>query len=452
MRVLKNERLEKEVLLTLSKSDLERDVLTELLSQSHQVKKHGFRSGKIPPSLLFQERGQQAIDAVVHKAVLNAADEIIGDKPLGAPLGYQIENPFTGSSLSDLVDLDIKVHAVFAPEMDDIVWKDVHLDRCIPVPTEEEVNVSMAERAGRVMTSVALDEKRPAAIGDTLVYTMTYTHKDGTIKEMGGSFQLGSNTLPEEFEKTLEGITEGHVVSEGIKVPGDFPDKSLAGKKVNFKINFREIRQTVPHQADEEFAKSQGFETLDALREVVRKSLVDSGEVLSGMILRDSLKKKLGTFQAFDVPASWMESALSALKRDAERKALGSAPSGDATDGDSVGSSNTMDSVQDSVLAEKALARVRANCVIQKVVRDQRFSVSDGELFAYAKAMAQSEGRSIDEVVGFLRRNKNVVDRISSEIQERKALDWMSGQCTIEDKEVSFDGLKSLFGAAEDSI
>lgn len=451
MRVLKNERLEKEVLLTLSKSDLERDVLTELLSQSHQVKKHGFRSGKVPPSLLFQERGHQAIDAVVHKAVLNAADEIIGDKPLGAPLGYQIENPFTGSSLNDLVDLDVKVHAVFAPEIGDIVWKDVHLDRCVPVPTEQEVDASMAERAGRVMTSVALDEKRPAAIGDTLVYTMTYTHKDGTVKEMEGSFRLGSNTLPEEFEKTLEGITEGHVVSEGIKVPGDFPDKSLAGKKVNFKINFREIRQTVPHQANEEFAKSEGFDTLAALREVVRKSLVDSGDVLSGMILRDSLKKKLGTVQTFDVPESWMQSALSILRRDAERKALGSGQSDDSTD-ESVVASSKLTSVQESALAEKAVARVRANCVIQKVVRDQRFSVSDAELFAYAKAMAQSEGRPIDEVVGFLRRNKNVVERISNEIQERKALDWMSVQCTIEDKEVSFGGLKDLFGASEDSI
>jgi FKBP-type peptidyl-prolyl cis-trans isomerase (trigger factor) len=95
---------------------------------------------------------------------------------------------------------------------------------------------------------------------------------------------------------------------------------------------------------------------------------------------------------------------------------------------------------------------VRADCIIQKVVRDQRFSVSDAELFAYAKAMAQSQKRSIDEVVGFLRRNKNVVDRMSNEIQERKALDWRSGQCTIEDKEVSFEGLKDLFGAAEDSL
>ena len=448
MRVLKNERLEKEVLLTLSKSELERDVLTELLSQSHQVKKHGFRSGKVPPSLLFQERGQQAIDAVVHKAVLNAADEIIGDKPLGAPLGYQIENPFTGSSLNDLVDLDIKVHAVFAPEIDDIAWKDVHLDRCIPVPTEQEIDASVAERAGRVMTSVALIEKRPAAIGDTLVYTMTYTHKDGTVKEMEGSFQLGSNTLPEEFEKTLEGITEGHIVSEGIKVPGDFPDKSLAGKKVNFKINFREIRQTVPHQADETFAKSQGFETLDALREVVCKSLVDSGEVLSGMVLRNSLKKQLGTLQAFDVPASWMQSALSALRRDAERKY---SSSDDSTD-EGVADSSKLTPDQESALAEQAVARVRADCIIQKVVRDQRFSVSDAELFAYAKAMAQSQKRSIDEVVGFLRRNKNVVDRMSNEIQERKALDWMSSQCTIEDKEISFEGLKDLFGAAEDSL
>ena len=446
MHVLKNERLEKEVLLTISKSDLERDILTELLSESHQVKKHGFRSGKIPPALLFQERGQHAIDAVVHKAVLGAADEVIGERVLGAPLGYQVENPFTGSSLSDLTDLTVKVHAVFAPEISEIVWKDVHLERCIPAPTDKEVDLDVSGRAGKVMTSVALSEKRPAAIGDTLLYTMTYTHKDGTVKEVEGSFQLGSNTLPEEFEKSLEGIAEGHVVREGLKVPKDFPDKSLAGKKVDFSITFREIRQTVPHQANEEFAKSQGFETLDALRDAVRKSLVESGEVLSGMILRQDLKKKLGSLQSFDVPESWLRSAVESLKRANDRKLSLSGDSSGPVKG-----AEKMDSDGEKALQDSALARVRANCVVQKIVQDQRFSVTDSELFAYAKAMAQNEGRSIDDVVGFLRRNKGVVDRISSEIQERKALDWMSAQCAIEDKEVSFDGIKDLF-AAEDSI
>ena len=441
MRVLKNERLEKEVLLTISKSDLERDVLAELLSQSHHVKKPGFRSGKIPPTLLFQERGQQAIDAVVHRAVLHAADDIIDHKPLGAPLSYHIDETFSAHSLQDLRDLDVRVQAVFAPEISDVVWTDIHLDRYIPVPTDQEIDSSIAERAEKAMTSVPLKEKRAASIGDTLVYTMTYTQKNGAVKEVKGAFQLGSKTLPEEFESSLVGITEGHSVGEGLKVPKDFPDKSLAGKKVDFNIIFHEIRETVPHQVNEEFAHSQGFKTLDDFREKVRKSLIESGEMLSNILLRDHLQKKFGLLQSFDVPDSWVQSAVQALRREYEEKKKS----------DDSDETITIEGGEKSI-QEEAVARERANCVVQKIIRDQNISVTDAELFGYAKAMAQSEGQPLDDVVSFLRRNKNVVDRISNEIQERKALGWISNQCTIEDKEVSFDAIKELFNQRGGSV
>jgi len=446
MRVLKNERLEKEVLLTISKNDLLRDLHAELLSQSHKVKKHGFRSGKIPVAILFQERGAQAIDAVVHQSVLNAFSDVVGERELASPLGYAIETPLNGLSLETLSDIDVKIHAVFAPEVAEIQWKDIALNHYIPNPTDQEIDTNVAERASRAMTSVALEEKRPAEVGDTLVYTMTYTHQDGSVKNVDGSFQLGSNTLPAEFEQTLSGITEGHVLSESLKVPKDFPDKSLAGKKVNFSITFHEIRATVPHQVNEEFAKSQGFETVEAVRDAARKSLVESGEVLADLVLRRSLKEKLGQVEVFDVPESWAQGALESLKKDFLRslknKASDESNPQDATEPETIKESDEKE------LREKALGLVRANCIIQKIIREQQLSVKDSELLGYARAMAQSEGKSIDDVVGFLRRNKSMVDRISEDILERKALMWISDQCTKEDKEISFEDLKAIFNGA----
>jgi len=431
MRVLKNERLEKEVLLTISKNDLLRDVHSELLAQSHQVKKHGFRSGKIPTKVLFQERGTQALDAVVHKAVLEAFSEIVGDRKLAAPLGYAIETNLDGISIENLPDVDVRVNAVFAAEILDISWKDIALDHYITHPSDEEVDANVLERAQQVMTSLPLSEKRPAAIGDTLVYTMTYTHQDGTVKEVEGSFQLGSNALPKEFESTLDGISEGHIMSESLKVPKDFPDKTLAGKKVKFTIAFHEIRATVPHQANEAFATSQGFENLDAVRAVARKSLVESGEVLSDLLMRNTLKEKLGRVEDFDVPESWVQKALESLKRAHIQK---------------IGSSGAeIDAETEKKLHEKALRMVRSNCIVQKIINEQEFSVKDAELLGYARAMAQSEGKPLDDVVAFLRRNKSVVERISQDIQERKALNWMSSQCSKEDKEVSVQKLKDIF-------
>lgn len=443
MRVLKNERLEKEVLLTISKNDLLRDLHAELLSQSHKVKKNGFRSGKIPLGILFQERGPQALDSVVHQCVLKAFSDVVGERDLAAPLSYGVETDLNGLSLETLSDIDVKIHAVFAPEIPEIKWEDIALSHYIPHPTDAEIDANVADRASKSMTSVALTEKRPAEIGDTLIYTMTYTHQDGSVKTVDGAFQLGSNTLPEEFEKTLTGISEGHVMSESLKVPKDFPDKSLAGKKVNFSITFHEIRATVPHEPNEEFAKSQGFENLEAVRHGARKSLVESGEILSDVVLRRDLKEKLGQVAIFDVPDSWVQRAFHALKRDF-LNSLKHGASEEANPQDNHESPDLTASDEEA-LREKALGSVRSNCIVQKIIREQQLTVKDSELLGYARAMAQSEGKSIDDVVGLLRRNKAMVDRISEDILERKALIWISKHCNQEEKEIAFEDLKNLF-------
>ncbi len=440
MRILRDDRLEKEVLLTISKNDFSRDLHAELLSQSRHVKKHGFRSGKIPAKILFQERGGEAIDRIVRQAVSHAFSDIVGGRTIATPLSYRIETPFQSITLDNIPDIEVHVHAIFVPEIGEIAWKDIVLQRYIPCPTETEIDQRVAERAQRAMTSVPLATKRPSVKGDTLVYTMKYIHQDGSVKETEGSFQLGSKTLPAEFEDVLEGIHEGHVLTERMRVPKDFPDASLAGKKVEFSITFHEIRETVPYQPDESFAKAQGFETLEDLRQEVKKSLIDSGEVLSELVLRKALQAKLGVVSSFDVPDSWVQNTLNALKKAHVRKLKASNPDGSAGSDESM-----IDAAMEKTLYEQALQRVRSDCVVQKVISENSFPVKDGELLNYARAMAQSEGKTLDEVVSILRKNKDLVERISQDIQERKALLWIANQCATEDKDVDLSTLNDCF-------
>jgi len=58
--------------------------------------------------------------------------------------------------------------------------------------------------------------------------------------------------------------------------------------------------------------------------------------------------------------------------------------------------------------------------------------------------MARAEGKSLDDVVGFLRRNNSLVERIVNEIKEHKALKWISTECSKEDKDLSLEDLNNL--------
>jgi trigger factor len=102
--------------------------------------------------------------------------------------------------------------------------------------------------------------------------------RDGNPFEGGSSERmpliLGDERFIPGFESNLEGMRVGESKEFDVTFPDDYPETTLAGKPVHFRVELKELREKVLPEADDAFAQSMGdFVDMAALRSEVRGRL-----------------------------------------------------------------------------------------------------------------------------------------------------------------------------------
>jgi trigger factor len=120
-------------------------------------------------------------------------------------------------------------------------------------------------------------EDRAVKDGDYLIIAFE-GRRDGETFEGGSSDRypivVGAGRMIPGFEEALVGLAIGEEKRFGLTFPDDYPDKTLAGKPVEFTVTVHEIREKVLPPLDDDLATSLGeYADLDALRAEVRERL-----------------------------------------------------------------------------------------------------------------------------------------------------------------------------------
>jgi len=264
---------------------------------------------------------------------------------------------------------------------------------------------------------------------------MNYDDGKGHSKVINGQFQLGTNTLPKEFEDALEGVDEGFVLKEKIKVPADFAHTALAGKKVSFSITFHEIRDTVPFEVGDAFAQHQGSEDLAAYRLKVREDMIETDTSLAHILQRRVVSKALMKVLDFDVPQSLVDQVSASLLRNHKNKEQNG-----KLDEESL----------KTKLSAQAVGLVRLECWIQQLVLAQKLEMTQEELMEYARVLATKERASLEDIIQYLRHNPDELRSIEQTVLERKALNWACTQAKSNPQTIDHAQIRALFEKGDD--
>ena len=130
----------------------------------------------------------------------------------------------------------------------------------------------------------------PAEFGD--VANIDYEgFKDG-VPFPGGkgkeyNLGLGTGTFIPGFEEQLVGHKEGDEVDVKLAFPANYPEKSLAGQPVVFKVKVNFIGKKVVPELNDEFAKTLGEESVDVMRSKLRERMQE--------YYNEQAKNKLGS-------------------------------------------------------------------------------------------------------------------------------------------------------------
>jgi trigger factor len=257
---------------------LESEVKNAATELGREMRVPGFRSGKVPPEVVLQQVGREAVmDEAVRRGLPSWYEQAVADAGIAAVGDPKLD-------LSDLperglpLSFTIEVGVVPPAKLGD--YKGLEVGRRDASVNSDEVQTEL-ERLRESLASLETVD-RAAGQGDFAVIDFAGS-VDGEPFEGGEArghlVELGSGRLIPGFEEQLEGIAAGDEREVKVKFPDDYPAEHLAGKDASFAVEVKEVKEKRLPELDDDFAvEAGGYDSLDELRAELEKRIGEAQE------------------------------------------------------------------------------------------------------------------------------------------------------------------------------
>jgi trigger factor len=257
---------------------LESELKNAAAELGREMRVPGFRSGKVPPEVVLQQVGREAVmDEAVRRGLPGWYEQAVADAGIAAVGDPQLD-------LSDLperglpLSFTIEVGVVPPAKLGD--YKGLEVGRRDAAVSSDEVQAEL-ERLRESLASLETVE-RPAAEGDFAVIDFAGS-VDGEAFEGGEArghlVELGSGRLIPGFEEQLSGVSAGDEREVKVAFPDDYPAEHLAGKDASFAVDVKEVKEKRLPELDDEFAvEAGGYDSLDELRAELEQRIGEAQE------------------------------------------------------------------------------------------------------------------------------------------------------------------------------
>ncbi|KXV72040.1 MULTISPECIES: trigger factor [Acetobacter] len=432
-----NEGLKRGFTITIPAAELAEKRDARLKEVAANLTLPGFRPGKVPVSLARQRHGEAVRAEVLEQAVsesLRSALEERGLRPAGQP---QVE--LVSGQEDDGKDLEFKVETEILPEITVPDLSDLSLTRLKAVASDEAVDKILADVAKRQRSFETIEEVRPAVKGD--VVSVDFVGKRDGVPFDGGTAQdvnveIGGEGFIPGFAEQIEGMKPGEEKQITVTFPENYGAEELAGKEATFDITVKELKKPVDAPIDDELAKQLGFETLEQLRDLVRKQVEGEYDQLSRLRIKRDLLDALATKTDFQAPQGMVDAEFQQIwqRVEADRKA------GQLDDEDK-------DKDEDTLRADYrkiAERRVKLGLLLAEIGRKNAITVTQDELGRAMRAEAMRYPGQEKEVFTFFQNNPQAIESLRGPIFENKVVDYLIELAKVEDKEVTPEELSDI--------
>jgi trigger factor len=379
----------------------------------------GFRPGKAPVS---------QIKAVYGSQIRNEALENVIPKALEAACEKENLRPVSRPEIKDLhfhegESVHFKAEFEVAPEIELKELRGLTVEYAAPDVTEADIDERLNELRESRAQYVNVDP-RPVEDGDhCLVDLLSIAGIEGEpMKQEGINIEVGGKDTFPAFSEALRGALPGDEREAEITYPEDYGARKLAGKTVRFRITLRTIRLKELPELNDEFAKDLGdFQSLDEVREEIRKSIHREREYIAQTEAKNKLVDQMVAMHDFPVPESYIEQQIETIVENqlASLKQQGVDISKIRLDWKTLRESQR----------EKAIHDVKASMLLGKLSTAESINVTQDEVDAEVQRIARQRREPVAAVRMNLEKDGSL-NRIVNRILTDKTLNWLFENAT----------------------
>ncbi|HZT13649.1 MAG TPA: trigger factor, partial [Candidatus Baltobacteraceae bacterium] len=264
------------------------------------------------------------------------------------------------------------------------------------VVTDEDVERALKALARERATLVPVE--REARLGD--VATLDYEGKIEGVAFEGGTAKGQQTELSEErfipgFASGIAGMKPGETRDVQATFPENYSEASLAGKTATFTVTVHELKELELPPLDDALAKEvAGHETLDELKEDIRKRLQAAAEARVRRQMGNSLVDTLVQAYDFPLPATLVEREVESMLTEG---ASAAARMGLTFDDYLKAVDKTEDQLRDEFRPE-AEKRVKATLILEAIAKAEKITASPADIQAELASLARQYGQPMERV------------------------------------------------------
>lgn len=431
--------LKRELEIIVTAQDLEAKLNDQLEEMKGKVQLKGFRAGKVPLDYLRRLYGKSVMGEIIQKEVTKSSDSALKDRKERPAFQPQVkmteDEKEVEQILAGKMDLSYLLSYEILPDFEAADFSKMKVEKLVADIDPKEIDAGVDNIVENSISYSAVE--RGAKDKDRL--TLDFVGKlDGETFE-GGTAEdaflvLGNKTFIDGFEDGLIGAKAG----DNLTVEGNFPDdynaEHLAGKTAQFDVTVKEVGEPTKPEVNDDFAKTVGFENVDALREAVVGGIKEEQESYARDKVKKNIMDALDDAHDFDLPPSLVDNEFDGIWEQVTHKM------GD--DGKNFGEDGE-ESEEDARVKYQKISerRVRLGLILSQIAEKNKISITDQEVStALGERIRQFPGQE-QQVIEFYQNNPAAVAEIRAPLLEEKVVDYLLELMQVVEKTVTREEL-----------
>ncbi|MBA1148395.1 trigger factor [Ectothiorhodospiraceae bacterium WFHF3C12] len=419
--------LERRMTVQVPAERVDNEVENRLQSMKGRVRMDGFRPGKVPLKVVRQRYGAQVRQEVLGEVIQATYSEALNEKdlrPAGQPSveptqmepGQDLEYTATFEVMPEVAVKDLDKVSIKRP---DVEVSDDDVEEVLQRLQKQHAEYKAVKRKARKEDRVTIDfhgqvdgEDFEGNTGEDVPVT------------------LGSGGMPEEFEKSLEGIKAGEETTIEYTFPEQFPDEKIAGKTASFQVTAKAVEGPDLPELDDGFAEQLGFkdEGIDGLRQKIRENLERERDQAVRQNVKQQAMDGLLEHNDVEIPQSLLDGEIDHLRNQAKERMR------------QYGAGDAEPDLPASAFEDEARRRVKLGLLVNEVIRANEIQVDEDRLRETLEGIASGYERP-QEVIQYYTQNRQLMEGLEISVLEEQVAEHIAQQAKVEDAKMSLDEL-----------
>ena len=406
--------------ITVPVAEVEQETERAAADIQKKVRLPGFRPGKAPLTLVKTRFAGDIRQDVIEKLVprfFNAAAEKENLRVVGRPDIRDIHF-HSGEPLKFKAEFEI------APDFELGEYRGITVTYNEPQVSDSDVDARL-DQLREQKAEFVNEEPRPLADGDYAMLSLeSLSGVAEKISQDELSLKIGGDTTLAGFSDNLRGAAPEESREFEVTYPEDYERQNLAGRTVKFRATVKAVRRRELPELNDEFAKDLGdFQTLEELKETIRKNILREREHKAQEDAKHQLLDKLVAAHSFPLPEAYVDRQIEINVENKIRMlvAQGMDPKGLKLDWQKVREAEK----------DRAARDVKASLLLDRIAEREAIAPTQDDVDREVQRIARQQREAVAVTRAKLQKD-GVIPKIASNIRTEKTLNFLFEQARKE--------------------